>query len=341
MSAFDFQVPVVLFSKIQKKMMNFVRKVQTLIGSEPNFVKEFPTEKRSVFPHCFNVDRWQTLHSVEEIETLTMNNPAPTSLKVLTFNIWFDQYFNEQRTRAITDIIQQHDPDVICLQEVTTRSIQYVCASTFIRQHYFASDSPDDDYSSVHPYGVWMGVKKNLPIKRIFFNTLPSGMCRAALSVEFQKSSMVVTTVHLESLDNTELRYKQLSIIAKFQRAYKNAVLCGDFNFDSERNYTDYLPYLENDFLKTNMSEYVDVWQVLKYPELGKTFDTTTNKMISNHQTEVMRYDRIILASAESKWKAADIQMIGNQAIYVGQEYQNSKVYPSDHYGLVTTITSQ
>ena len=40
-------------------------------------------------------------------------------LTVATFNIWFDDYYAEQRYLAIADLLCERRPDVIVLQEVT------------------------------------------------------------------------------------------------------------------------------------------------------------------------------------------------------------------------------
>ena len=45
-------------------------------------------------------------------------------LRVLTYNIWFARHERECRTAAQLLIIQEEDPDVICLQEVTPETRQ-------------------------------------------------------------------------------------------------------------------------------------------------------------------------------------------------------------------------
>ena len=41
------------------------------------------------------------------------------SLKILTYNIWFDNFNMENRLQALFKIIAEADADIICLQEVT------------------------------------------------------------------------------------------------------------------------------------------------------------------------------------------------------------------------------
>jgi endonuclease/exonuclease/phosphatase (EEP) superfamily protein YafD len=41
------------------------------------------------------------------------------SFKILTYNVWFDELCRVARMDALGDIITQHSPDVVVLQEVT------------------------------------------------------------------------------------------------------------------------------------------------------------------------------------------------------------------------------
>ena len=45
-------------------------------------------------------------------------------VKILTYNIWFEQLVQE-RLDAVLEIIQQADADFICLQEMTQQSYTY------------------------------------------------------------------------------------------------------------------------------------------------------------------------------------------------------------------------
>ena len=73
----------------------------------------------------------------------------------------------------------------------------------------------------------------------------------------------------LESLSNHPLREKQLAVAAAVMKK-ANTILCGDFNFDSDRNFSGIGP-LENDSLKKILPHHVDVWPTLHGNDKGYT----------------------------------------------------------------------
>ena len=79
-----------------------------------------------------------------------------------------------------------------------------------------------------------------------------------------------IGSVHLESLDTRHFREAQLEVIHSQLDQYKHSCLCGDFNFDSSRNFfsKDKRP-LENLSLLRTYSEYIDVWSHLRPEEPG------------------------------------------------------------------------
>ncbi|KAG2389598.1 hypothetical protein C9374_014158 [Naegleria lovaniensis] len=341
-----------------------------------NAHKQQPSSQEwQLFPSYYDHQQaqWKNLKTVDEIchVTCMMHQGMPSQLRILTFNIWFDPYMMKERMDGLMSEIfpsannnlvfssfpsvGSNIPDVLCFQEVTTQSLEMIAQHPMIRNNYYLSDSPDDAFCSVYPYGVLMAVKKTLPIRKLFYNTMPSKMNRAALSVEignsqYQHENIIVTTVHLESLSNADLRFQQLDVIANFQIPYSHAIICGDFNFDSERNYDEnYLPYLENSYLTSNahLKQYQDVWKMLKYPnDLGKTFDTTANAMLAKCSHEVMRYDRVLLKSflipsrhtqLKKYWKPIHIELLGTKPIGYDQN-RKIAISISDHFGILTVM---
>ncbi|EFC38069.1 predicted protein [Naegleria gruberi] len=278
------------------------------------------------------------MESVDALEKIN-SKLIPKYLNIVTFNVWFAPLMMKERMEGIMQMLMAREelPDVMCFQEVTDEALEFIASHELIRKEYYLSDSPNDYYTTVDPYGVLMAVRKGLPVRRMFYNTLPSRMYRACLSVELNdgKESFCISTVHLESLASTDMRFKQLDVISEFQQAFDNAVLCGDFNFDSERNYDeDYLPYLENDYLNNeNWKSYTDIWKELKYPsnELGKTFDTSVNTMLKGQKEELMRYDRVMLKS--KSWKPTFVELLGTSPIQT-----NPDIFLSDHFGICTRI---
>jgi len=252
-------------------------------------------------------------------------------LSFITFNVWFDNICFDQRFDEICRIILHHSPDVVCLQEVLPSFVKKLSNVDWVQKHYIVSDTSGD---TVDPYGVM--ILSRIPLTNLKFHELPTYMSRRALIAEFiiHGETLKVATVHLESLNSGEFRKQQLEIIHKLVSDSPNALIMGDFNFDSERNYHEGTLPLENDSMKEICSNYQDLWSHLRPGEEGKTFDSEINTIIRS-KFERMRYDRILFRSTNQKWKASEIQLIGTDPIFVN----SVKMFPSDHFGLFAEIT--
>jgi tyrosyl-DNA phosphodiesterase 2 len=131
-------------------------------------------------------------------------------------------------------------------------------------------------------------------------------------------------------------------IAEKILAPYDTAILVGDFNFDSTRNFNeggDYLGYicalviltrLENEVLVEILPQYVDTWPLLHPNDKGYTYDSEVNSVIKHY--EQMRYDRVMIRS--KTWVPTHISLLGNQPI-------KTNLFPSDHFGLCATFTKE
>jgi endonuclease/exonuclease/phosphatase family metal-dependent hydrolase len=245
-------------------------------------------------------------------------------LRVITYNIWFDSFYLDERFDALIRIVLTRSADVVCFQEVIPRVAAAVRSSTVLGEMYEISPFP------VSPYGSMMLVKKFL--KPEFRNIrLPSEMSRSLLLAQFGAGSdgeippwlrrSAVATVHLESLNMAHMRKKQLQICAKELAAFPGrSILCGDFNFDDTQAWGDWraktpdasffshtddtasMPHppprirnLENSVLDEVLPSFVDQWPHLRPGERGATFDGGLNPQCVHDSREVMRYDRVML----------------------------------------------
>lgn len=192
------------------------------------------------------------------------------------------------------------------------------------------------DYNQVQfDYGVLIISK--FPPSEIKIYPMESRMGRCVMIANFliNETNLYIGTVHLESLMNHKKRRNQLKFIKSIMKNYSNSLLMGDFNFDSEKNYIPSTEPLENDNLKEIYPEYIDVWSHLNPNDPGKTFDTTKNDLLSDHNHEVMRYDRIIMKS--ECWVPQKIEMVGTSPFMV-DEKSKKNVHISDHFGLFLNI---
>lgn len=121
--------------------------------------------------------------------------------------------------------------------------------------------------------------------------------------------------------------------------AFRNVIFCGDMNWDDKGDGPFPLP-----------DGWIDAWDELKPGENGWTYDTKANIMLSGNRKLQKRLDRFVCKLSD--FKVDSIEMIGKEAIpgityikekKVRQEIRNLElpVFPSDHFGLVLTISSQ
>lgn len=161
-------------------------------------------------------------------------------------------------------------------------------------------------------------------------------------------TALVVGTSHLESpcpgpptWDQmfSKERVDQAKEAVTFLDKSPNAIFCGDLNWDEK---------LDGPFPVSQ--DWLDAWTELKPGEDGWTYDTKSNMMISGNRKLQKRLDRFLCKLKD--FKISGIEMIGMDAI-PGASYIKKKkvkgqlkeftlpVLPSDHYGLLLTISAK
>lgn len=281
------------------------------------------------------------LHLVDD-HLVAMADAALTArptfhVRVVTWNIWFDRKQQDERLAALMTEVVREAADVICLQEVLPHVAEAIKSCKPLCELYDVSPN------SISSYGVLMLVAVEHEAK--FSNlSLPGSMGRSLVVAEC--ADLVVATVHLESLNNVQIRREQLQIASKhLADTRRPAVLCGDFNFDSSQTWGDWRkrrPFeppppiapnlLENAVLAAVLPDFVDTWAAVHPNDPGLTFDGGTNPHCRDAQ-ERMRYDRV-MAKGLRPMAAA---MLGVRANALGGHAGRAgdgSVVPSDHYGV-------
>ena len=254
--------------------------------------------------------------------------PAPVHLPrltVATMNVWFGEAYFDERCRATLTLLESYRPDLIALQEVIPGFLDQVLETDWVQAAYTLSDIYG---TSVDPYGVL--ILSRLPVLEWQLFMLPGSMGRDLVIARAGiQQTPAFASVHLESHSySTQIRAEQLARIFPRLSHDQHVVLMGDFNFDSS--------WAENQNLDP---AYQDVWPLLHTSEPGYTEDTEVNTMRLLHtgKHKQVRFDRILLRSEQSGWRAETIQLIGTEPI--GIEMPN--VFPSDHFGLFGTFAWQ
>jgi len=253
----------------------------------------------------------------------------------MTYNIWFSEYYREERTNKLLSLIKEVNPHVVCLQEMIPAVLLMFLSDENIRQHYVISDATGD---FIYPYGVVI-LTKLMPC-RLIVNLLPTRMGRMFLYCDISVGQEIIRigTVHLESLDSSTIRKDQLRLISNVLKERKLSLLTGDFNF-GEQNYegNEDKP-VENDVIKEYFPTHDDIWAKLHPGEAGVTVDCMYNISWTDEKKEKgSRYDRM-LVSNEPEWEPLDITILGHESIANDDHNPNFKVFISDHLGLLSNI---
>ena len=275
---------------------------------------------------------------------------------LLSYNVWFDEHEKERRAARLFALIAASRPAVVALQEVTPSFLALLLKEDWAQQRYAFSNTDLHLYScegGVSPYGCLLLVAKTLkPVFRAV--ELPTMMGRALVLAYITLPSgaeITAATVHLESLSSQPVRERQLRKIARILGGTP-ALLCGDFNFDARRNWSDAYssaedgvdvgPRLDNECLAEILPGWVDLWAAQHPMEHGFTFDSESNphakRSVPRHGElaftyEQMRYDRVMVGPGLLSAAAdATIELLGVEAD------ESIGCHISDHFGLLANI---
>lgn len=241
------------------------------------------------------------------------------TLRVATFNVWFDAFEHALRRRAVLSILEREEPHVIALEEVTQPFLDALLATPWIRSHYALSRALLDP---TQRYDVVM--LSRLKGARFTAHALTSCMGRKlhAIEVETTAGLLTVAGIHLESMKQmTSTRLTQIDECLPLLCRAPNAIWLGDFNAG---------PCSEEDL--RIRAAFRDAWDEL-LNEPGYTRDTSQNAMLARIKDDRhQRIDRIFVKS--HAYAPTAIRMLGTEPI----EGTEGQVFPSDHFGLVAEL---
>ncbi|NP_001130134.1 Endonuclease/Exonuclease/phosphatase family [Zea mays] len=270
------------------------------------------------------------------------------TFKIMTYNVWFREDLElRSRMDALGDLIKQHCPDFICFQEVTPYIYMLMQKSDWWQQ-YTCLLSHENAIQMPY-YCMQLSKMPTKPSDCIPFSNSTMGreLCIASVRTG-EITKLILATTHLESPCPAPPKWDQMYSKERVAQAkqsleilggFPNAILCGDMNWDDKGDG----PFPLQD-------GWTDAWVELKPGEDGWTYDTKANGMLSGNRKLQKRLDRFVCKLAD--FKMDSIEMIGKEAIPGVSYFKEKKirkenqrielpVFPSDHFGLVLTITQQ
>lgn len=176
-------------------------------------------------------------------------------IRIATFNAWFSKLQWEKRQDGLVKLlVDKEDVHIICLQEVTPWFLARLLQLEVIQSRYRVSDCGAG--RTIGRYGVMVLVDKMLTTPSLGWVSRPTYMGRSALMIHWGKR-ICVATVHLESLDSTKRRTRQLQAIHDELKFFDKALLAGDFNISATGPYAN---QDEHNQILHHLSGFADVW---------------------------------------------------------------------------------
>lgn len=254
-------------------------------------------------------------------------------MKCLTFNVWMEPIYVQERMQEIIRIITESTPDVVCLQEVTPEIYQIfkqqLSTYTFSKARL------------TQGYDVLTLVQRNYKTKFLRVN-LPSIMGRNLEVTIFSskdksgcQTDWLIGNFHLESgffgqHPLAKVKYQQLNICFSIiedqleAKRVKNdrkvrCLIMGDTNF----GFRDY-PKVHR--------KWKDAWVIDgKLAEYQFTNNGVTNTNLKHRYKN--RMDRIYLRT--DLLRLDDFKLVGTKTI------PGINIHPSDHYGILVNVSTQ
>lgn len=260
-----------------------------------------------------------------------------TTMRVMTWNLWWRFGPWEQRFPAIVETIGQIDPDVIALQEVwddgDVRQVDLLADALGFHSAYEGRLDLD---------GVLMGnaVLSRWPIvgtERIgYVGEGDTGEARVALRADVNgpRGGFQVFSTHLNwRLDHSGPRQAQVGQLAQFvaesrPRSYP-AVVCGDFNADPSSD--EIRMMTGRAAVPVKNTAFLDAWEVAGGGGPGATWST-----INPYAEEGLEPDRridYVFAGWPRRGGAGHVVRC-----VVGADQAIDGVWPSDHLAVVADL---
>lgn len=237
-------------------------------------------------------------------------------LKIITWNVWFDPKFQAERIQGIIAEIQSYQPDVACLQEITTPILQFILASVDVHRYAVWYDE-----FSTKPYGQIFIIKKNANVTAFGSSPFPDTKMHRRIFYITLKGQTTILNVHLESEFSghpNSAKARQLAYLLEFARvnfSRHRTIIAGDFNLT---------PQDENWSQKIiQASIFTDISPLNHHFTYDYLFNTNIIREYRSH------LDRVLCNVPVQR----QFRLLGQKPIELAQS--PGRIYPSDHFGIL------
>ncbi len=275
--------------------------------------------------HIYQYDRenWQPID-------YCLKSVTVTTLKIASFNVLSDRYESEhtqtaKRIPIIIEHLRQCDADIIALQEVTPRLLEILLAEDWVHS-YNISESPQGETLEWH--GLLL--LSRLPFTLVEYRYSPRKRVLVGKWL-LNGKTLNVAAVHFTSDYNKnalQVRLKQLNILLEYLNSQPgDCLIVGDFNARGNE---------QAEILTQN--NFIDIWQTLHPDDPGYTFNPQANPLaeLMSLTKLAARLDRMVLRSYDRDWISRQIELFACNPV----PDTEGKIYPSDHFGILTQLES-
>ena len=239
---------------------------------------------------------------------------------IMSYNIWFDITNREERLKSLIQIIRYHNPDIICLQEVTPVTSKYLISQL-------------KDYQYIFPLNIETAYDCMIFSRYEILNheeyeydmTLMSRKLYSII-IKINGKKLAICTSHFESefTKNNDIKISQYAnaheILNELSKEY-SVIFCSDTN----------ILHHEEKYFITKDKNWSDAWiQNGSDSNNEYTYDTKLNDnlKIRGIQKEIRsRIDRIIY---KGDIILNNFKLIKNMC--------NQNIEASDHYGIMANL---
>lgn len=249
------------------------------------------------------------------------------TFKIMSYNIWFDQFLRISRTKSLIKKILIEQPSVICLQEVTP-AVQQLLLNDLESLYQYSYPN-----HLTRRYGCLIMSKYKIENTKTFKFNSNMGRQLDIVNIKIGNEYVIVGNTHFESefdtLNETKLsQYKYSSKLLneifndnKHISSFMGIFLCSDTNLTEVDKHLYY-----SVFDSFNDAHVVD--QSLN--SLSWTYDTSTNIYLLNHSKKIQaRLDRILYKTTS---------MIQTD-FSITNGFPNIEI--SDHYGITSSFVKK
>jgi endonuclease/exonuclease/phosphatase family metal-dependent hydrolase len=254
-------------------------------------------------------------------------------MKLLTYNICFEDIHFEIRINNIIQILLNELPDVICLQEVTHQSLNLILKSKLNKLYNINKTIMDTSYQNIILCKHRIQENKEIP----FTNTYMRRTLQY-ITFEFNNQHYLIANIHLES-EFINRYTKSNEVINTIQRKISQ------FNqmFSLLKQYNTYHVFIMGDTNITQRDEpymiipmdFIDIYLYYQIPKFMEyTYDYKKNDMVKGKFQS--RLDRIYYKPVQSDFKyEITYSLIGTETNMI------TNTCPSDHFAILLEILIQ